>query len=359
MRRKIALLALGVCFLGLTAMPTAALQTEKAFPEHLTGICVQQVPRGGRLKLGSRVLHPGDVLTAQQAEKMEFESDTGAGGELRYLPVFESGVLETASFWFPAAGDQPPVAEDSAVETYQNLPCPGKLRVRDEEQQALIVTLIRPPRRGTVTLEPGGTFTYTPGKNKVGRDSFSYQAQDPKGQLSREATVTVTILKPSEEAMYEDAANMDWGFYAQWLRNTGIFRAESLGDSCCFRPEKPVTRGEFLTMLLKTLEIPGEPELGQTLQDVPRWLRPYAAAAIRSGMTAGLPAQGDYNQPITQTEAAALIRNGLERTAPVFAEQQEFSAWTVENQTPDPEKILNRGQAAELLYQAHLCRNTQ
>ena len=36
----------------------------------------------------------------------------------------------------------------------------------------------------------------------MGVDSFVYTAADPAGKTSREATVTITILKPTEAAQY-------------------------------------------------------------------------------------------------------------------------------------------------------------
>ena len=102
-----------------------------------------------------------------------------------------------------------PTAEDSALETYKNLENTGKLKVSDPEGEQLTYTLVRQPKRGTVTISEDGSFTYTPKKNKVGVDSFTYTAADPAGNVSREATVTVTILKPSDTTQYTDTLGVD------------------------------------------------------------------------------------------------------------------------------------------------------
>ena len=52
------------------------------------------------------------------------------------------------------------------------------------------------PSRGTLTLNPDSSFTYTPATNHTGSDSFTYQASD--GTLTSElATVTRSRSPPS------------------------------------------------------------------------------------------------------------------------------------------------------------------
>lgn len=315
----------------------------------LTGICITDVTEGqGQLLLGSRVLRPGDVLTAEQVAQMTFapvSSEWDQSAEVGYLPIYETGVAEGAAMTISIRGkeDKPPVAEDMAMETYKNLPNTAKLKVSDPESQTMTFTLVRQPRRGTVEIKEDGSFTYTPKKNKVGVDSFTYTATDPAGKTSREATVTITILKPTDAAQYQDTLGRECRFAAEWMRHTGIFVGESLAEEPCFGPDKEVTRGEFVTMLVKVLDIPVEEEVVYTgfEDDIPKWLRPYLAAAMRSGLTAGLPDQEAFgaNTAITGAEAAILLENALDQDmAEAFAENAD---------TP-----ITRADAAQLLYQA-------
>lgn len=63
---------------------------------------------------------------------------------------------------------------------------------KDIEGQTLGATLIDAPQHGAVTLNPNGTFSYTPHANYVGPDSFTYLATD--GLLtSNTATVSLTV----------------------------------------------------------------------------------------------------------------------------------------------------------------------
>ena len=346
--------------------------------EPLAGICITGLPDNGAVMLGTRVLRPGDILTAEQVSSMTFapvRTEADASAQVEYLPIYASSVAPCATMSIAIRGreDKAPVAEDFAAETYKNLPLTGKLKVSDPEGEGMTYTVTRQPKRGDVTISGDGTFTYTPKKNKVGVDSFVFTAADPAGNVSREATVTITILKPTDAKQYTDTIGKDCRFAAEWMKNTGIFVGEQLGDSACFSPEKAVTRGEFVTMLVKSLDIPAEEEVlftGYT-DEIPLWLQPYLAAAVRSGLTAGLPDQEVFGsgEEITGAEAAVILQNALDLAVPMpdsnaeALSQEELAAvpvWAAvalttmeEHGMPmDANAPLTRGEAAQLLYRA-------
>ena len=318
----------------------------------VAGICITDLPENGCVLLGSRVLRSGDILTADQLAQMTFSpvrSEADSIAQVGYLPIYEDHVADPAVMTISIRGkeDKAPVAEDSSAETYKNLPLTAKLKVSDPEGQAMTFTVTRQPKRGTVTISEDGSFTYTPKKNKVGVDSFTYTAADPAGKVSREATVTVTILKPTDAAQYTDTAGRECRFAAEWMKHTGIFVGESLAENPCFSPEKEVTRGEFVTMLVKALEIPTDEAVTYTgyTDEVPDWLKPYLAAAMRSGLTEGLADQETFgaDQPITAAEATILLQNALDA---------EADALTVFSQAEDAQTVVTREDAALALYQA-------
>ena len=153
--------------------------------EEVSGICITGLPQSqtGTVMLGSRVLRPGDILTADQVEQMTFhplKTREDQMAEVEYLAIYENRVEPAAVMTLSIRGkeDKVPVAQDSALETYKNLPNNGKLLASDPEEQTLTYTLVRAPRRGDVELHEDGSFTYTPKKNKVGVDSFTFTATD-------------------------------------------------------------------------------------------------------------------------------------------------------------------------------------
>ena len=345
----------------------------------IAGICITSLPgkKVGSVMLGSRVLVPGDVLTAEQAAQMTFSprlTEQDETAEVGYLPIYPDGVEASAAMTIGIRGkeNKPPVAEDSALETYKNLAADGKLKVADPEGEDMICTVVRQPKRGTVTLRPDGSFTYTPKKI----DSFTFTASDASGKTSREATVTITILKPADATQYTDTVGRDCRFSAEWMKNTGIFSGENVAGNPCFSPDKPVSRGEFVTMLVRTLNIPVDEELtGAGFTDeIPQWLQPYLAAAVRSGLTAGLPDQQTFGaeEMITGGEVSVMLKNALaltsdapEEAAETSAEESEISAWAQDALTAaaqsgfnlEADVPLTREAAAEILYRAWQMEN--
>ena len=376
-RKTIAqILAAALCLL-LFAVPAAAAETDGIYcfsPEdfsgehQITGICLTDIPKSGSLHLGTRLLRAGDILTAEQTAQMTFsplQTREDISIQVGYLPIYADHVDDSAVMTIRIRGreDKTPVAEDSALETYKNLPITGKLKVTDPEEQSLTFTVIRQPKRGTLTVSEDGSFTYTPKKNKVGIDSFTYTAADPAGNVSREATVTVTILKPSDADLYTDTAGRDCRFAAEWMKNTGIFVGEQLGDTSCFQPDREVSRGEFVTMLVKALDIPTDEYLTYTgyEDDIPTWLQPYLAAAVRSGLTAGLPGKETFgcNEIITGGEVSVLLQNALDLQATAEA-GTDLPVWAADALTAAGEygfhlcvdAPLTREDASLILYRA-------
>lgn len=342
--------------------------------EGLAGVCVTGLPDSstGTVMLGSRVIRSGDILTAQQLSMLTFQpllTEEDAEATLTFLPIFQDRVERSDVMTISIKGklDKPPVAEDSAIETYKDLPNEGKLKVTDPEGQKLTYTVTRQPKRGTVTVREDGTYLYTPKKNKVGTDSFTFTATDPAGKVSREATVTVQILKPSTSERYTDTVGKECRFTAEWMKNTGLFVGEQVAGTLCFQPEKAVSRGEFMTMLVKALDIPVDQEAAYTgfTDEAPGWLKPYLAAALRCGISAGWP-HGDHFQagePITGAEAALLLQNALDLTVSTVSAGKEndgeLPAWAAtaitamaENGISVDADLLDRAGAAMLLYQA-------
>ncbi len=325
------------------------------FGEGLTGVCITAIPEEGAVLLGHRRIRPGDVLTAAQLSGLTYrssESEADAQATLRYLPIGEGGISEEAELTIAVFGRKnlPPAAEDLKAETYKNLPIEGLLPVSDPEGGTMTYTLTRAPRRGEVIFRDDGSFLYTPKKNKVGTDSFAFTAADSAGNTSTEATVTIDILKPSDNRRYTDTA-ADCRFEAEWLRNTGIFSGETINGQFCFSPDEPVSRGQFLAMLMQVLELPVDRSVEETafLDESPLWLRPYLSAALRSGIITGYPADGGVEfrpeQAVTASEAALMVHRAL-----------DFALPAASIDLPQAAVPLTRAEAARTLYKVSLLR---
>ena len=343
----------------------------------LDGIVVTGVPSStvATVCYGSRVLRAGDILPASVLSKLTLEpvSTNGADAVLTYLPVVD-GKLQQQSEITVTIGkkdNEPPQANDSELETYKNIANNGKLSVTDPENGKLTYTIITEPKRGTVEIQEDGTFVYTPKKNKVGTDRFTFVATDDAGNISNEATVTVEILKPSSKTTYADMTGDPDAFTAMWMREQDLFTGETVSGVLCFNPDTQVTRGEFLVMLMDLLEL--EPEDAQLTSgfadesDTPAWLQPYVVSALSNGIISGISSDaGMVFRPaasLTKAEAAVMVQNILnlptdaassitDTATPAWAEDAvsalaEAGILSDATQTMEP---VTRREASQILY---------
>lgn len=314
------------------------------------GIFLTSVPQEtlATVRYGSRVLKAGDALPTEALGDLTLEAKCVTAQEVTigYCTLSDgvlSGVQELTLSILPKE-DQPPTAEDGSLETYKNIAGSGTLSAADPEGKPLTYNLVKEPKRGSVELHEDGTFTYTPDKNKVGKDSFTYTVTDSGGNTSQEAKISIEILKPTDKATYADMDGDPDAFYAMWLKEAGLFTGATVGGNLCFEPEKTVSRGEFLVMVMKLVDAQAD-ETGLTsgFSDeaaTPVWLQPYIVSALGSGMISGVSSEdGVVFRPeaaLSRAEAAVMLQNVLQLPAPtaktVFSETdaEAVPAWAAD-----------------------------
>ena len=294
------------------------------------GIFLTSVPQEtlATVRYGSRVLKAGDALPTEALGDLTLEAKCVTAQEVTigYCTLSDgvlSGVQELKLSILPKE-DQPPTAEDGSLETYKNIAGSGTLSAADPEGKPLTYNLVKEPKRGSVELHEDGTFTYTPDKNKVGKDSFTYTVTDSGGNTSQEAKISIEIRKPTDKATYADMDGDPDAFYAMWLKEAGLFTGATVGGNLCFEPEKTVSRGEFLVMVMKLVDAQAD-ETGLTsgFSDeaaTPVWLQPYIVSALGSGMISGVSSEdGVVFRPeaaLSRAEAAVMLQNVLQLPAP-------------------------------------------
>lgn len=326
--RSIFLGALMLCL----AVPSLASEAEYCFTRSDfagdSGIVITAVPapQHGVLRCGDRTIVSGDVLTVQMLDSLRF---LGSGGEqdaeavICYLPVSGSSVQteQTVRLELMAKKkNQTPVAEDSEFETYRNIANTGTLQATDPENKALTYTITKQPRRGSVSIAEDGSFTYTPEKNKVGKDFFVYTVTDSEGLTSEPATVSIRIRKPGEKDAFSDMEGKPGEYYAVWAREQGLLSGETVAGALCFRPNESVTRGEFVVMVMKLFDLEATETTASTgFADeaaTPPWMQPYLSTAVSSGIVSGIRSQEGLvfraDASITEAEAAVILQNLLQ-----------------------------------------------
>ncbi len=114
-----------------------------------------------------------------------------------YAISFVNGSLTVSPF--VASGDNYSTTEAVPL----SVPAPGVLTNDSGGSGSLTALLVSAPTNGSLTLNPNGSFLYTPGASFVGQDSFSYKASDGSGDLSAAALVNI-LVTPSGDLFSDD-----------------------------------------------------------------------------------------------------------------------------------------------------------
>jgi uncharacterized repeat protein (TIGR01451 family) len=105
--------------------------------------------------------------------------------------------LVTINILDPTATNRPPVALSDNANTPVNTAVSGNVLLNDADPdagQTLTASIVTQPLHGTVSLNPNGTFTYTPANGYVGNDVFTYKACDNgTPQLCTNAVVNINV----------------------------------------------------------------------------------------------------------------------------------------------------------------------
>ncbi|MGG4340484.1 Ig-like domain-containing protein [Paenibacillus lautus] len=92
--------------------------------------------------------------------------------------------------------NQPPIVSDDNKTTEKDAPVSGVVDATDPDGDHLEYSKGEDPKNGTVTVDPNGSWTYTPDPDFVGEDSFTVIVEDGKGGKT-EVTVIVDVTDPA------------------------------------------------------------------------------------------------------------------------------------------------------------------
>lgn len=271
-----------------------------------------------------------------------------------------------------------PIAQVIEGKTYRNIPYHAQFLSVDNEGDPVTYSIAKPPKHGKVEVD-GNSFVYTPDKNRTGSDTFSYVASDTDGHTSKPASVSVRVQRTRSGVSYADTAGNQVAAAAQCLAEEGIFVGNKIGDQYYFEPDRPVSRNEFLAMVLETAGTdPNEVTMTGFCDDaaIPAWGKSYASTGVTEGLIRGVSTEeGVAFQPertITYNQAATILDRALavRDAAPEvwFADRTAVPSWAAQavsnmesvhvmkvgsfgsDQLNEP---VTRGEAAEMLSSAH------
>ena len=156
----------------------------------------------------------------------------GASGAYRLL--FTSGILQPAQSDVITLVNNPPTADNDGytVDEDEEL---GVLAVTgvlagdsDPDGDNLTAVLVSDAANGSVDLQPNGAFTYTPVPDFNGSDSFTYRASDGRGNVSADATVTITVNEVNDPPGFSAGPDIEVSALATALGFTDDFWATDI-----------------------------------------------------------------------------------------------------------------------------------
>ena len=162
-----------------------------------------------------------------------------------------------------------PVAADATVTVTENASHTWSLpTATDADGEEVTYSLAAGPSRGTVTIDPDGTFTYTPDPGVSGADAFLYDVTD--GVSTTTYTVTVTIEPINHAPVAVDAIVTT--HHGVPVSFAGIFNDPD-GDPLTFTLDRTTSSGSFSVAPDGTVAFTprsgfvGEDTLGYTVTD--------------------------------------------------------------------------------------------
>jgi VCBS repeat-containing protein len=140
-----------------------------------------------------------------------------------------------------------PVADNATNSTIEDTAVGGTLTATDADGDALTYSLVTDAANGTAVVNADGSYTYIPGADFNGADSFTFKANDG-GLDSNTATVSITVTPDNDAPVASDAS----------------FTTDENVPLSTFLPATDVDQGDILNF-----SITGPPSSGAVLIDDP------------------------------------------------------------------------------------------
>ena len=312
-------------------------------------IVITQAPPSseGELRVGNTVLSKGQTVSASSLSLLSFvPSDNVAGQSSFRFSADNSGYdIACELYMLERANSCPTLSYASEVSlnasTHRNVALYGNLSCYDPDGDEVFVEIVSYPESGVLTLldKYSGDYVYVPDKNFSGKDSFCYVARDKYGNYSAASEVKLEVNKLKTTVSFDDMQFSAYYNAALTMVEEGIMSGTQVGSDTYFYPEREVSRGEFVVMLMHALGIKDVSESASTPfadnDAIPVQMRGFVAAAYSLGYVKGSVTEDglcfEANKNISRAEAAVIIGNVLNvatpTVIPTFSDSADIPAW--------------------------------
>lgn len=315
----------------------------------VTSIVITQAPPStdGELRLGNTVISKGQTISAASLSLLSFvpSGDSTKQSSFRFCADNSGYDIACELYMLDRANSAPTLCYASdvslSVSTHKNVALYGNLSCFDPDDDEVFVEIVRYPESGVLTMldKYSGDYVYIPNENFSGKDSFCYVARDKYGNYSASAEVSLEVNKLKTTVSFDDMQSSAYYNAALTMVEEGIMSGTQVGSDTYFYPDRAVTRGEFVVMLLHSLGIKDVSAAASTPfadnDEIPAQMRGYVAAAYSLGYVKGSVIEDglcfEANKNISRAEAAVIIGNVLNvevpSVIPTFSDSADIPAW--------------------------------
>lgn len=317
----------------------------------VTSITITRTPPStdGELLVGSTVVNKGQTITGSNISLLSYSASSDSITSSSFSFRADGALYDmTCNLYLLDSLNRSPtlsmVPETSLnVSTHRNITLYGNLPAYDPDGDDVIIEIVSYPKSGLLKLsdKKTGEYTYIPGNDYTGKDSFTYVARDKYGNYSASATVNLTVSKPSTSVVYSDMTDSPSYNAALTMTEAGIMSGTQVGNTCCFYPQQTVSRAEFVVMAMNSLGISSvnnsDLSAFSDADDIPGNMKGYIAAAYKLGYVNGTYVDETLcfrpNSEITRAEAAVIvsrmINSATPTVTPVFNDTADIPTWAV------------------------------
>ncbi len=244
-----------------SAVKFAASEFEDAVGSaRLSSITVLVLPdeSDGKLMLGNVPVLANQIIPRSKLSKLSFVPEKASVNDASFVfGCISSGYPRVVSclIKFTETLNFAPGTSENTVSAYAGVQMSAFLTANDPDGDNMTFTIVSRPMYGTLKLKDSssGEYIYTPDKDALGEDTFSYIAFDCYGNSSGETEVTVNVKK-APDVNYVDISP-EFMHTALLLADKGIYVGRSVGKYSYFEPKASVSYDEFVIMAMSAAGI--------------------------------------------------------------------------------------------------------
>ncbi|WP_349409526.1 Ig-like domain-containing protein [Pseudalkalibacillus sp. SCS-8] len=189
---------------------TVDYEIETLMNTPVSGIISAEDPDGDVLTYRLKTTATKGTATVTSEGNWEYTPNEGYVGPDHFVVEIDDGnggiTTSTVSITIKEPPNQLPEVGNYNESTVKNTPVSGKVSGTDADGDTLTYSMKTSPNHGSVEFQSDGNWTYTPGADYVGPDSFTVEVSDGKASVISE--ISLNVIEPENKLPIVDNYNV-------------------------------------------------------------------------------------------------------------------------------------------------------